>query len=660
MKRMPIALLLSLVLVIMTPCAAFARSFGVDAVSFDAVLEKDGSLDVTEQREYDFSGSFNGIYWDLPRGTYEGRDVDAAISGVAVVTADGGSTPLTESSSGDPGSYSVDAQYDYYRLTIYWPASDETVTFQVSYELDQLATRWSDVGELYWQYVQADPDADSAWHNVKAQVSLSVPDGAQVNPGDNVRAWAHGPLDGTVSFDGDHIVFFSPAVGTQEYLEMRVTLPQDWLPEASQESEPRLDAILAEEHEWVADANARRRSARLTVWGIPGLLSLMGAACFVLAGVQKHRSAQHRIKARFDDTYFRDVPTKDHPAVLGMLYHNGSLTEKEFTATMCLTDQGRLGLDPVRAEKTGFFGKAKDKGEWRLVGKGDTFRRPGDNAPGVREIDDAAYNFLFDVVAPRSPQHLGVSGVEPSVFTSDFEEVAHAAPQDYYDGYHAWSDTVEQVFGQCPYRALSAEGSAAWGIIGLACIVLTLLLAGVGVLLGVPTLPLALGLCLGFAGGVCLVLADNSEPVYVLTQEGADVMAQLEALKRWLTDFTRLEEAIPTDVVLWNRLLVMATVLGVADKVIEQLKVAMPQLLLDSNFAAYSWYSDMEGLGMPAYVMTNSYEQARSVANGELFHDVSNTDLAGSIDSSFGGGGGGFSGGGGGGFSGGGGRGGAF
>ena len=44
-------------------------------------------------------------------------------------------------------------------------------------------------------------------------------------------------------------------------------------------------------------------------------------------------------------------------------------------------------------------------------------------------------------------------------------------------------------------------------------------------------------------------------------------------MKRWLLDFTDLDEAVPQDVVLWNRLLVMAVVLGVSDQVIEKLGV---------------------------------------------------------------------------------------
>ena len=102
--------------------------------------------------------------------------------------------------------------------------------------------------------------------------------------------------------------------------------------------------------------------------------------------------------------------------------------------------------------------------------------------------------------------------------------------------------------------------------------------------------------------------------------------------------------------VLWNRLLVMAVVLGVSEEVISQLKMAAPQLLQSSAMAStYGWFYG----GGPSMPM-RSFSDAASKA-----HSVSTAALASSSDSSGGGGGGGFSGGGGGGFGGGGG-GGAF
>ena len=161
---------------------------------------------------------------------------------------------------------------------------------------------------------------------------------------------------------------------------------------------------------------------------------------------------------------------------------------------------------------------------------------------------------------------------------------------------------------------------------------------------------LALGVAAicGVCGGISLYLL-SSKFFKDISAEAIETKAKVLALKRWLQEFTRLDEAVPSDVILWNRLLVMAVALGVADKVIEQLKVAMPELIDDPDFMpVYSWYYiGHSGMGSPADVF------------GGAIHDASVAAIANSIDASGGGGGGGFSSGGGGGFGGGGG-GGAF
>ena len=163
-----------------------------------------------------------------------------------------------------------------------------------------------------------------------------------------------------------------------------------------------------------------------------------------------------------------------------------------------------------------------------------------------------------------------------------------------------------------------------------------------------PLIAIACGALLVGAAVLMFVVAGSARD---LSREAIEVRAQLEALRRWLKDFTRLEEAVPTDVILWNRLLVMAVSLGVADEVIKQLKVVAPQVLDDPMMMpVYGWYYYGGRLGAPADAFRNSMSEA---------HKVSTVALSSSSSSSGGGGGGGFSGGGGGGFGGGGG-GGAF
>ena len=62
------------------------------------------------------------------------------------------------------------------------------------------------------------------------------------------------------------------------------------------------------------------------------------------------------------------------------------------------------------------------------------------------------------------------------------------------------------------------------------------------------------------------------------SKQGAEDYARAKALKRWLKDFTLLNERIPTDVKVWGQFMVYAFMFGVAAKVIKQLRGAVPEL----------------------------------------------------------------------------------
>lgn len=659
-RRLLTSLLAVVLCLLALPHVARAASFEVRPVQIDAWVQADGTLVVTEQRTYTFSGTANGIYWDVPRGQYQGRTVEPELAWVGAI-AGGTQQVFEEGYDGVAGTYEVAEQADCLRLKIFWPAADEAVTFQVSYELPNLVTRWADVAELYWQYVPADPSSEGEWHDVTAVVHLPVPDGAQPVAGQDVCIWGHGPLDGQATFAGDRATFYSPGVGTAEYLEARVVFPEAWLGNATQVDEAHLDGVLAEESQWAREANTKRWQARVVVYGIPALLCLWGAGAAALMHWHTAKRKRQIPKAQFSEKYYRDVPTDDHPAVLGMLYRGGDPDAKGFTATlMRLVDQGRVAMSMVTARREDKRGRVKEAREWCLQQRDAALARP-DRQKGNRKIDDQAYDFLFTVVADRhkhvvDPSLLGTSDA-PYVLMSFFGETAEKWPAQYAAGFGKWSDAVRAQYDARKFETRLPDDSLFTALLGLGTIALSVVVAVVGMLLGTPNTPLCVGFIACFAGGLYVILKDEDGPRIVFSQDAADIIAKLKALKRWLTDFTRLEEAIPTDVVLWNRLLIMATVLGVADEVIKQLAERLPDVLQDEDFLGNGWQNEIEH--PPVNLIDKSVGAAVAASAAALYHDSSPSTVAHSHDTSSSGGGGGFSSGGGGGFSGGG-RGGAF
>ena len=638
-------LLATLVLAAAPRAARASDDYSIDRVDIDATVDNTGTVSVKEMREYDFDGDFHGVYWKIPTGELNGNEVSALVDEVGAFDRNGNFQSFSESDSGQDGTYTITEYPNYVKVKIYSAHSDESVRFVINYSYSYLATRYADTSELYWKFVSDGWDRPS--ENVTCTVHLPVPAGETVNPGDNVRAWGHGPLDATVNFDGNDIVYNVPGVGTDEFAECRIVFPSEWLSLTPEYSSNRLDTILSEEQKWADEANARRERARL----IQNVFAGIGAAVCVLTiilCVVKRRAYKASHRPLFDDKYFRDVPTNDHPAVLGVLYNDGSAKESDLTASlMRLTDLGVIRLDLIKSRRKGFLGTDKVDEDYRVVQQKDLSNdREHD---GSYEIDDRTLHFIFGSLAPLGKRKSD-DGVKSALYFSELESIAKKHPSTYSNGYDSWKGTVEGVAeGRGFFVDETPTGKGALGamltlnILGAIACVFGLVFELVNWSVAVPVLA---GNIVSFVIG-CWTIGSMDD----LSREAIEVKAKLEALKRWLEDFTRLEEAVPNDVVLWNKLLVMAVVLGVSEEVIEQLRMAAPQVLEDPDIMpVYGWYYAHSVLGSPMH----SFDSLAASA-----HHVSSAALASSSSSSGGGFGGGFSGGGGGGCGGGGG-GGAF
>lgn len=92
-----------------------------------------------------------------------------------------------------------------------------------------------------------------------------------------------------------------------------------------------------------------------------------------------------------------------------------------------------------------------------------------------------------------------------------------------------------------------------------------------------------------------------------LTQKGINEQEKWRALKRYMEEFSLLNEREVPELVLWEKYLVYATAFGIADKVLEQLKIKYPELI-DENYMISNGYTYM--------YMMNRYNFDRTITRG--------------------------------------------
>ncbi len=616
---------------LLLPAAAHADGYSMTQTYIGATVEADGSLTVVEGRQFDFDDDINGVYWDINTGTNQ-QGGTAGVDVLSVEEDDAAFSRVDYANKGDSGVYTVEQSDGGVKIKVFSPhESGDSAIFYVSYTMTGAVMNWADTAELYWKFVGDGWSANS--DDVEMEVYFA--DGAIGTPaskGDNFRAWGHGPLTGDVSLDADEpmVTYTIPCVHEGEFAEARIAFPSDWVPGLSASSEERMPTILSEEKTWAEEANARRASARM-IANTLAAVSVVAAVTFTgVIVVLKLR--RRKPKPLFQDEYFRDVPSADHPAVLSALMSWNEVPDQAYIATlMKLTDDRVIKLEETtETKKKGLLRREKEEQTYRITVTDEAWK-----AAKKDGIDRDVLKVFFAGVKPDK------DGVRSRTF-SELEEYASERTESVGDKLEDYQNTVKGELADREYVASD-------GIVAMVF----------GLVLGILIAFIPVGSIFFTDGAQAnIIAAIVSVPIVLVgigvsrtfrrfTPEGAEVAARCKALKHWLEDFTRLKEAVPGDLVLWNKLLVMGVALGVSKEVLRQLAEAVPPEVREAdgfydNYPCYWWYYHHYGTESPLDSFNDVYHESISA-------------VASSSDSSGGGGGGGFSVGGGGGAGGGGG-----
>ncbi|MBE0528509.1 MAG: DUF2207 domain-containing protein, partial [Thermoleophilia bacterium] len=413
----------SLVAVAASP--AEANEYSITSVRVDATVEPTGDVRITETRTLDFSGSFHYVYWDLSTRGSEGIEVRGAsgpdsADSTTMVPYKRSSFPAVRSNVGEIGTYGVSDGDGVVTVQLNFEVTDATASFAVDYVAKGAAKRWSDTAELYWKFI----GDETAIESRDVRVMVHLPDDVTR---DQVRAWAHGPLWGTVTIEPDaSVVMAVDPLPAFTFVEGRILFPGTALSTASASTTPKLDEVLAEEQRFADEANRSRLWARvkLVLWGILGVGLPVVALVLVLVLYFRHGREP---KTQFKAQYLRDFPQPQlPPALAAFIWRMGSVGRDDATATLLdLVNRKVIDLERVTVHKEKLFGKDETT-TYRLTLHDE---RIGDLLPFEQQLVE----FLFHDVADGSQFVL-----------SELKDLAKKHRTAFAKGYSTWTSKVRE------------------------------------------------------------------------------------------------------------------------------------------------------------------------------------------------------------------------
>ena len=258
-----------------------AKSFELPRADVVADVQPDGSVVVTENISYLFSGSFEGGYREIP--LRDGMSVeDVSVSEGGKRYAPGASAEL--GSSGATGTYGTTNLGDSYRIVWHYRAWQEERTFTVRYRLEGLSVAHDDVVDLYWQAW------GDEWQEPLGTLQAEVRLPGEAMKGE-VKVFGHpASLDGVTNLGGTSPLLVAIGVPAGQFVEMRVVFPRELLASsagARVEAGDGLQKIMGQEaaearSEERADEREALKQRKESLQALLGVLVIFGFCGLVL------------------------------------------------------------------------------------------------------------------------------------------------------------------------------------------------------------------------------------------------------------------------------------------------------------------------------------------------------------------------------------------
>lgn len=427
--------------------------------------------------------------------------------------------------------------------------STKTKIYKIKYTVKDCITGYDDCAELYWQFIGNDFEIDADM----ITGTITLPKDA-INKED-IRVWAHGPLQGNIEITSLNTVSFEvPEYEYGKYVEIRLAIPSNMFYDLDRtEDKDMIENIIIEETEWAEEAN-RQREREILIGKIIGVVLIVVSillSILLISKIIKYVKILKETPKKKPTTeieYYRDFPGE-----------NSTAAESAF---LYYFDKGGLELDKSKiiagtllnlSLKEYIKFDVEDKKTVRVT------LLPKVKQKELKEDEKIIYDYLGKIKDGNS-------------FTmKEFKKYIEKHSSDFLSEMNKIKKATEKE--QVEQKNYDLEERKKYNSWEAKCVIYVVL--GMFSLFAIPVAVLAI---------VDAVLAHKiANRFNGLTQKGLDEKEQWKALKKYMEDFSMLDEREVPELVLWEKYLVFATVFGIADKVLEQIKIKYPQIENETN-----------------------------------------------------------------------------
>jgi len=583
-----------------------AKSYSYQHIKMTLNLEKDGSVTVSQERAYDFRGNFSWAFLDLKKKG--ASDVDF----IEIIDLD----------TNEELRYDIQEDSNHVKATWYYKAKDQVKRFLIVYQIKDAV-----VADFYWKVIEEEHESIKNF-NADVYIPKSSPD--------LFKLFVHSAAKpGTMTFSDDYkkVSVVMHDILKNRFVEFRLLTSPSIFTDVELIEENKYENILDEEKSIFVQSSIFGFTDNIFFYPIAVIpLIIIFLYFYFKYGVEP--------KVKYEGVYERDFPMKIPPMALAHLI--GGRFEKKtrgFIATIFdLARRGYLNVKEEEKTHLKFFEKKEQR--FILTKKG---KKELASPKKLLDFELSVLKFLFQVVPSdekikifSNEVVIRAKKIYPEVTSSEIvnwnrkKRLGLSLISSLHEQAASWSESKHFRI----HTKLSMAKRNLFLIVSISYLVLiSIFLAAIQAVF-IPWIIVG-----GLIIGLFLIFA--SIPILRKTPEATLAIKKWKAFKKFITDFSAMKDAPATLIHIWDEYLIYAVVLGVATKLLKNLKRLAEEQHV--TFVAAGWYYGAGVTRAPTGVM--SPESFSSLVNN-LSGTISALSSSSSVGGGFSGGGGGGGGGG--------------
>lgn len=566
MKKAKICLMMIITIIIIGITKTVSAELKLNVLKFEANIKENGDMEVTELWNIRIEDT-NTLY------KYFKRD-SSKFSGIENVK-------VTDITSGKNQLYTKDRFWQYHvtknhyygamnkegNFEIGWGVglenSSATRVYKIEYTVKDALTKYNDYAELYWQFIGNGFEVPAK----EVVGKITLPQEAENK--EKIKVWGHTEeLNGEIYVTSTNTIEFQlDGYNSGNMLEVRALIPTEMITSTTKYKDKEiLREIIDEETRWAEEANSKRLRRRVLITSVVSIVSLI-IDIVIIMKIKKYNKKQKELTQKYvpenNIEYYRDIPRKN--ATPGEAYRliNESISDitsvnigRIFSAGLLdLSLNGYLEFEINEQKKKEIIIKLTNK----QINENEEIRE-----------EKSIYEFLKNI--KNIENGITVKELQKAIekYPSKIEKLVENINKKISNGLKenelidekAKDEYSKYTSGQIVYFIVLV-----WSIISS----IFVLIDEANIIIKICIASTILMIIIGLIKSIIV-----AKKINVFTQKGVNEIEEWKGLKKYMKDYSLLDEKEVPAITIWEKYLVFATAFGIANEVIKQLKLVYP------------------------------------------------------------------------------------